>query len=127
MGALMARSDLKRMTIDELVDRFVAIGMNQDLALDDDEISKFNCLFDQMEAIKSELKQRPGDQRSTLVRPYDHPNMQVQLKAAKATLAVVPEAARRKLEEVANSGRFPQAGDAGMSLWKFDRGVSNQT
>lgn len=54
---------------------------------------------------------------------YDHPNVQVRLKAAKHTLYVVPEHARSLIEEIANSGLFPQAGDAGMTLSFLDDGT----
>jgi len=54
---------------------------------------------------------------------YTYPNMQVRVKAAKATLAVAPAAAREQLEKIAASDWQPQAGEAGMSLWNLDRGV----
>jgi hypothetical protein len=49
--------------------------------------------------------------------------MQVRLKAAYATLAVSPVAARAQLEAIAASGWQPQAGDAGMSILNLDRGI----
>jgi hypothetical protein len=47
-----------------------------------------------LEEIKRELKPKPGDHRFALLPLYDHNNMQVRVKAAKATLAIAPEAAR---------------------------------
>ena len=81
----------------------------------------------EMDAIKTELKSRAGDQRRALLGLYQHRNAQVRLKAAVATLAVAPEAARRKLQEIADSREYPQAGDAGMTLWNIDRGVFTPT
>jgi hypothetical protein len=72
-----------------------------------DEIAKFNRLFDQTEAVETELKTRDGDQRRMLLRLYNHRNIQVRLKAAKATLAVAPDAARRKIQEIADSREYP--------------------
>ena len=115
------------MTVDELVERFVAITLDQDRALLNDQLAKFNQLFKQMEAVKAELKGRPGDQRRALLGLFNHPNAQFRLKAAKATLAIAPETARRMLEKIANSHEFPQAGEAGMSLWNLDRGVFKPT
>ncbi|MET0705817.1 MAG: DUF2019 domain-containing protein, partial [Tardiphaga sp.] len=43
--------------------------------------------------------------------------------AAKLTLAVAPVEARAQLQAIADSKWFPQAGDAGMSLWNLERGV----
>ena len=91
--------NLVNLTVPQLVDRFAAMGVEQDNALLLDEYTSFNRLFDQMEAIKAELKSRDGDQRSALLTLFDHPNMQVRLKAAKATLAVAPDAARRMLRD----------------------------
>ena len=115
--------NLVNLTVPQLVDRFAAMGVEQDNALLLDEYTSFNRLFDQMEAIKAELKSRDGDQRSALLTLFDHPNMQVRLKAAKATLAVAPEAARRMLQAICDSQWQPQAGDAGMCLWTLNEGI----
>lgn len=77
--------------------------------------------------VANELKRREGDERSALLRLFGHPNMQVRLQAAKKTLAVAPVEARAQLEAIAASKWFPQAGDAGMSLWNLDNGVFKPT
>jgi hypothetical protein len=53
----------------------------------------------------------------------DHPNVQVRLKAAKRTLAIATGDARDVLEAIANSRKFPQMGEAGMSLANLDSGL----
>ena len=78
----MKRSRLREMTDEELVEQFAAIAVQQDEALLFDEIAKFNRLYGEMDEIEQELKLRPGDQRRKLGRLYDHPNIQVRLKAA---------------------------------------------
>jgi hypothetical protein len=88
-----------------------------------DDIPEVNRLFDRLKEIEHELKTRHGDQRRALMVLYDHPNMQVQVKAAKATLAVAPKAARAALESVKAAKWQPQSLEAGMSLWNLDRGV----
>jgi Domain of unknown function (DUF2019) len=80
-----------------------------------------------MVAIEDELKARAGDQRRELLSLYSHPNAQVRLNAIKATLAVAPELARRALQAIADSREYPQAGDAGMSLWNLERGIFKPT
>jgi hypothetical protein len=80
-----------------------------------------------MQAISQELKGRSEDQRRALLSLYHHPNMQVRVKAAKATLAVAPRDARKALEEIKASGWQPQALEAGMSLWNLDRGIFKPT
>jgi len=118
----MMRGDVEAMTVPELVERFTSIALEQHEALLKDEIAKFTELYRQMDIVRNELKSRPGDQRKALLPLYDHPNMQVRLKAAVTTLAVAPEPARRMLQWIANTRRMPQAGDAGMLLSGLDDG-----
>jgi hypothetical protein len=87
------------------------------------EIGKFNSLYRQMDATEKELRGRGREARLALLRLYDHPNMQVRLNAAKRTLGVAPEAARKVIQEIYDSKWYPQAGDAGMTLSNLDRGV----
>lgn len=117
------RSKLKDATVDQLVDRFLAIALEQDEALLMSEIPRFNRLFVQMQAVDDELKSREGDQRRALRRLYKHASAQVRLTAARATLVVFPDASRKLLRAIADSGEQPQAGDAGMSLRNLESGV----
>jgi hypothetical protein len=119
----MKKNTLDQMTVDQLVDHFAAICLDQDQALLYSKIAKFNRIYLQMVAVREELKRRPGDQRRALVSLYGHPNAQVRLQAARASLAVVPGEARALIETIANSRGGPQAGDAGMTIWNLDRGT----
>ncbi|MGD9924131.1 MAG: DUF2019 domain-containing protein [Pseudorhodoplanes sp.] len=119
----MKRIKLSDMTTEQLVRLFADLAVQQDAALLYRAQREVNKIFWKLEEIKSELKSRPGDQRAALLSLYDHKNMQVRLKAAKATLAIAPQAARAQLEEIQSSGWQPQAGDAGMSLRALDDGV----
>lgn len=126
----MIAVDLRSMTIDQLVERFAAIGEAQQQALeahedwiDDKANVPFNKLFSQMNDVDLELRSRGREARLALQRLYDHPNIQVRLKAAKRSLAVAPEAARRLIETIANSKWYPQAGEAGMTLFALDDGI----
>lgn len=115
----MRRLDLETLTEEQLVERFAAIGVAQDDALWDYDKKKYARLFAQMQDIKKHLDQRFGDQRALLAL-YSHPNVQVRLMAAKATLAAAPEQARSAIEAIAESHLYPQAGDAGMCLLMLD-------
>jgi hypothetical protein len=119
----MKQAQLRELTSEQLVELFAKIALQQDDALLSNEVEIFNKLFEQMNSVERELKSRPGDHRNMLLRLYDHPNAQVRVKAAKRTLAVAPEAARSILETIASSRKFPQAGEAGMSLEHLDRGI----
>ena len=123
----MKKPKLETVTVDGLVQLFVELCIAQDRELLRGDVPAINRLFDRIEAIESELKSRPGDQRSALVPLYHHDSMQVRVKAAKATLAIKPEAARKALEAIQASKWQPQAGEAGMSLWTLDRGIFKPT
>jgi hypothetical protein len=118
----MKTASLSQLTVEDLVQQFMDIGLEQDRAIKDDNTRKYNALFDRMVAVVDELRARPGDQGRALATLLDHPNLQVRLNAAKVTLAVEPDAARRALEGIRATQWQPQAGDAGMSLWNLDRG-----
>lgn len=123
----MKSNDLRGMVVEQLVQRFVDLSLAQDKAEIQGDIADVNRLFDKIEFVKSELKGRPGDQRRALMILYDHPNAQVRLKAAKATLALAPNAARAVLERLIKFKEFPQAGDAGMTLQFLDDGTFKPT
>ncbi len=119
----MKRIELTEMETADLVALFVQIVVAQDDALLGGEIARFNRLFGRMMDVSNELKSRDGDQRVQLLQLFNDSNMQVRLQAARMTLAPAPVEAREQLEAIAASRWFPQAGDAGMSLWNLDRGV----
>ena len=112
----MTNVNVKKMTTSELVERFVTIAINQDKAIFEEDNAEFRKLYVQMEAVRNELKIRPGDRRKALIPLLDHPNLQVRLKAAITTLTVAPEPSRQVLQTIANSHRLPQAADAGLIL-----------
>ncbi|WP_244500094.1 DUF2019 domain-containing protein [Methyloceanibacter superfactus] len=111
------------MAVDQLVERFIEICLGQDEALLDDDLAKFRRLFEQMRAVLDELKSRPDDQRTALIALYEHPNIQVRLKAAKNTLAVAPAEAQEVLEAIKASQWYPQAMEAGMCLRNLESGL----
>lgn len=115
--------NLSELSVGELIQEFVSIGTAQDDALLTDEIAQFNRLYAKLERVEAELKSRPGDARRELMRLYGCENFHVWLNAAKATLALAPEEARKQLRLIQESRHFPQAGDAGMALWTLDEGI----
>lgn len=119
----MKRAKLSTMTTEQLVQLFADLAVQQDAALLYRAQGEVNRIYFKLDAIKKELKSRPGDQRVALLPLYDHKNMQVRVKAAKATLAISPQAARAQLEAIRASGWQPQALEAGMSLGFLDEGV----
>jgi hypothetical protein len=118
----MKRLVLRDMSADQLVHQFALLAVAQDAKLLENDIAVVNRLFRKIAEIETELKRRFGDQRMKLMVLYEHPNMQVRLKAAGATLAVAPQAARKQLEEIVASKWQPYAGDAGMTITNLDSG-----
>ncbi len=116
------RVKLSKMTVDELVDRFAYLSIAQDKAELYGEISQYNRLFKEMTAVDQELRARGREARLALLTLYDHPNMQVRVKAAIKTLGVAAEAARKVLEAIRASKWQPQAMDAGMIIRGLDNG-----
>lgn len=123
----MSRTSLQGMSIEQLVQRFATLASEQDIKLLQNDIAATNRLFDKIQNVAIELKGRQGDQRRALMVLYDHPNMQVRLKAALNTLSVAPQAARKQLESIRESKWQPYAGDAGMSLRNLDNGIFRPT
>lgn len=116
----MTVSNLKNMSVDQLLQRFTSIAIDQDWAIFHEDNTKYNSLYGEMDEIRNELKSRPGDQRRALVRLFGHPNIQVRLKAARTALELVPNTARPVLQSIADSRCYPQAADALLALWRLD-------
>lgn len=123
----MKTANLQAMSVNELVELFTGFAIQQDEAELAFDVKEGNRLFWKITAIAEELKSRPGDQRHALLPLLDHPNPQVQLKAAKATLAIAPAAARHVLEVLAETCYGPQKLEAGMSLSNLDAGIYKPT
>jgi len=115
--------NLQDLSVDQLVERFTELALEQDTALLRENITRVNQLYYALKDVENELKARDGDQRRALVRLYEHKNPQVRLKAVKATLAVAPEVARPMLQAIADSREYPQAGEAGMSIRNLKEGI----
>ena len=60
----MTRVNLQAMAVAELLQRFVAIAVDQDKAIFNEDTAKSDKLYDQIDEVINELKSRPGDQRS---------------------------------------------------------------
>jgi hypothetical protein len=117
------QTPLTRLSADELVQRFADLSAQHGDAIYHWETARANRIYPKIQAIADELKSREGDQRAQLLRLYDHPNIFVRLKAAKATLAVEPLVAREAIQRIADSKERPAAFEAGMSLAMLDEGI----
>jgi hypothetical protein len=80
------RVKLSALTTAELVQRFTELAAQHGDAIYHCETARANRIYPKIQAVADELKFRQGDQRSELLRLYDHPNIFVRLKAARPHL-----------------------------------------
>lgn len=119
----MRPTNLKSMTIDQLIDLFAKNGIEQDRVIFKEQVAKYKKVFSQMAAMDAELRRRGTHARLVLTKLYEHPNMQVRLQAARLTIDISPDPARHVLEALARSGRMPRAADARGKLRDLDAGM----
>ncbi|QBR70673.1 hypothetical protein CU048_04585 [Beijerinckiaceae bacterium] len=119
----MKRAKLENMSVDQLVGRYAEVGVALEKAELMGEIGRVNRLFGQIIALERELRARGCDARLALFALYDHPSPQVRLNAAKATLGVASDAAKRVIQDIYDTESGPQALDGGMTLRFLENGV----
>lgn len=123
MRVAMTQESLDALNVDELVAAFAETCLVQDKELRSFRLHKRPELLYRIIGIADELRKRGHDAQLTLTRLYDHPCMQVRLKAARYTFAVAPLPARQILEKIANFGHMPQAAEARATLRHIDEGT----
>jgi len=72
---MMVKSADQVASVQELVARFVSLGLAQYDAAYVVDTRKYNRLYSKMVDIRNELKRRQGDQRRALLPLLDHPNV----------------------------------------------------
>jgi hypothetical protein len=123
----MKKLNLATATVPELADEFLRLAIAKGRAVMDFENAKVKRFYWQIDAIRNELKTRPGDQRRVLAAFYRHPSPSVRLEAATATLVVLPEQSRLVLQEIVDRVEYPFAGTAGMRLHNLATGFYKPT
>jgi hypothetical protein len=118
----MTATDPSTWTIPELVKQFRDLALKKYEADVEGRVAKFTRLYWELDAVEKELRSRAGDQRRALAGLYEHPNPQVRLDAAMATLVVFPDKARAALQMIIDRSEFPQAGNAGFTLLYLSEG-----
>jgi len=118
----MKRMNLENLTLEQLIQRFVDGALMQYVAQLENDIRKFNRIYDRMTEVEQELKRRGLEARKSLLSLYDHDNIQVRLNAAEATAGIAPMRARKLLREIKDSKDYPQAAEASSSLRGLESG-----
>ena len=109
-------------SVQQLVARFIAIGIDQHDASRKYQTARYNRLFDQMTKIENELKSRENDKRRALLPLLEADDIHLRLKAAIALLAVAPEQARKVLMSIRDCSLLPYSMDASLMLMSLDNG-----
>ena len=112
------------MGTDELVARYIEIGVRQYKAIEAFDNRTYNRLYPRKRAIAAEMRSRPGDQPGVLRPLLDHANLQVRINAANDLPALPPGEALATLEAVRATRIQPFAADAGMALHAVKWGYS---
>ena len=123
----MKKQPLSKLTVAQLADRFAELGLEQYEAHEEDDIPRVNRLYRKMDAIDEELRARGREARLALVPLFDHPNVQVRMQAARFAFALAPEAARKCLQAIGDSGMPPQYLYARLALQFIDDGTAKLT
>ena len=118
----MKEIKLQDMSIDQLVERFLTIALDQSEAIKFDDNAKYKKLFQQEIEVVAELMLRAGDQRWALRLLYEHPNPQVRLAAASVTKDIAPQEARQACAIISERNEYPQAADARLLIDNVDEG-----
>jgi hypothetical protein len=116
--------DLSKLSIDQLLDRFVELSLQDERAANIARVAIRNQLVVQIGDVKKELQNRPGDQRDALVVFFTHPNLYVRYHAATNLMSMMPVEARLQMEAIADSKIYPIAGHAGTYLVMQELAVS---
>jgi HEAT repeat protein len=122
----MSKARLAPKSNAELVDLFREYALMQERVLLDSNTSKYNKLYDKMEAIEEELTARGLDARKLLLTLLTDKNFRVRYAAAVRSLGVDRERAIATLREIEASHKMPEAGEAGMTLYFIERGISKK-
>jgi Domain of unknown function (DUF2019) len=128
----MTQKNLNDLDIDELIERFVEVAERighvmfelvspMDMPGREEYEAESVRLFAALKTIEGELRSRGPEARLKLLPLYAHPSTQVQLSAAEATLAVAPELARTKLQDIAKIN-WSEGYSARSTLAAFDSG-----
>ncbi|WP_052285991.1 DUF2019 domain-containing protein [Azorhizobium caulinodans] len=90
------------------------------------EDAAYNRAYDELDKVMAELQVRPGDERQALLPLLAHPNIQVRLDAAIATLTL-SAAATEAMQGIASLGYCSQAFSAKRMLRAIEEGTWKPT
>ena len=123
---MKSRKSISDLTTEELVVLFIDLSLEMKRADDWMENGAYNRAYDKQRKVTVELRERSGDERRALLPLLAHPNIQVRLDAATATLALSP-AATEAMQGIASLGYCWQAIRARDMLQAIEKGTWTPT
>ncbi|WP_332119350.1 DUF2019 domain-containing protein [Azorhizobium caulinodans] len=119
-------SKLAKLRTEDLVALFIELSLEMKRADDWLENGAYNRAHKKLRDVRAELQRRPGDERRALLPLLAHPNIQVRLDAATATLAL-SAAATEAMQGIASLGYCSQAFSAKRMLRAIEEGTWTPT
>lgn len=120
------KTDFSKVGIEELLNLFVRLSIEQEEAIYVANTSGFNRLGDTLYEIINEIKRRPDDRGQSMLKLFGHPNTQVRFNAATSVSGLFTNEARRAIQSIADSKSDLMASDARMYLRTLDAWIRKQ-
>ncbi len=117
---------LQKLSTDQLVALFIDVSLEMKRADDWLENAAYNRAYDKLDKVMAELQVRSGDERHALLPLLTHPDIQVRLNAAVATLTL-SAAATEAMQGIASLGYCSQAFSAKRMLRAIEEGTWTPT
>jgi hypothetical protein len=108
------------LSVVELVERFVVLGLAQYEAVEGFQTGRYNRLYDRVAAVVAELQARDGDQRRALLPMLESDNPQLRYLAATALRSIAPLRSRQAYQRLREEGRTPWSLDASIAIHRMD-------
>lgn len=105
------RAELRNLTAEQLVDRFMALAIDYD---EEESPPENDRLYWQLDNVKDELNAREGEVWRLLLPLYRHPDIRIRHRAAEATRDKLPELARDRLLAIDDVDWLPPEDYAGL-------------
>lgn len=122
----MKKIDLSKILVEELLDFYIRLSIEQGKAAYVAKTSLVNRLGDELHDISNEIKRRPEDHGRSLLELFEHSNTQVRFNAAASVSGVFPNEARQVMQAIADSKSDMLAFNAKMYPHSLDEWIQKQ-
>lgn len=121
-GAHAMKIEINSRSSQDIVTLYISIILQQHDAAIHDSIRLYNKYYSRPRALANELKSRPGDDRRLLITLLSHKNSSVRFASAVETITIEHQLALQTLEQLADSGDYPNEMNARSLLRSLKNG-----